>query len=228
MKVWKFGFGAAVLGCLLAMPRPAAATSIVVSGDTVFTVTWLYTATNPDLAGSARFTISNWTGSSFDLAIDQIRNTTALTPNINARLTSFGFGLDPDATSFGAYTNGSDFSWGFSNFPAFQTVDICASSGNGCAGGSSGGLNQGESSTDVMRLTINGSFASGVTFAPIPVKFQTDPASYEFDASTITVCTTCNEELPPDEAPEPGTLVLLGTGFVAVAVGLRRRFARTN
>ena len=66
-------FGAAMLAL---MARPAYATSITVTDNTSFTVNWLNTVTNPDLSGSARFTISNFTADGFDLLVDQIMNTT--------------------------------------------------------------------------------------------------------------------------------------------------------
>ena len=70
-------------------------------------------------------------------------------PNINARLTAFGFGLTPEGT-FSNQVPGSIYQWAFTNFPAFQRVDVCLTSGGGCAGGASGGLNQGQSTTDSL------------------------------------------------------------------------------
>src|SRR5262245_22469910 len=133
-------------------PVSASATSILINGNTSFTVDWLNTQTNPDLAGSATFTITNWSVSGFDLAISNIANTMPVSPDINARLTSFGFGLTPDATGFTNKVNGNVFSWGFTNFPGFQQVDVCAYAGNNCAGGGNGGLNQGSSTlpNDIM------------------------------------------------------------------------------
>jgi PEP-CTERM motif len=191
---------------------PASADPILVTGNTTFSVDWLYTPTNPDLSGSAIFTISNWSNGGFDLAISDITNTMPTNPDINARLTSFGFGLSPNATSFTNIVNGDVFSWGFSNFPGFQQVDVCGYGGNNCAGGSNGGLNQGQSvlADDIMSISILGNFVNGVTFDPIPVKFQTDIGSFEFD-STVT------------PVPEPASLALLGSGLALAAGRFRRR-----
>src|SRR3954467_14063085 len=71
------------------MVRPAFATSILVTGNTSFTVNWLNVATNPDLAGSARFTITGFSATGFNLTVDQITNSTASSPDIGARLVSF-------------------------------------------------------------------------------------------------------------------------------------------
>jgi hypothetical protein len=100
--------------------------------------------------------ITNFSSSSFNLAISDISNTTATSPDINARLVSFGFGLTPNATGFSNIVDGSVYSWGFSNFPGFQSVDVCGFAGINCAGGSNAGLNQGESvlATDIMSITI--------------------------------------------------------------------------
>lgn len=200
---------------MFAFVRPASATSISVSGDAVFTVNWLYTATNPDLSGSARFTISNFAATGFDLTIDQIENTTDTSLDIGARLTSFGLGLTPDVTGHSAIVDGDVFSWGFSNFPGFQQVDLCAAAGNNCAGGGHFGLNQGQSTaaSDFMSIHVDGNFASGVTFSPVPVKFQTRAGSYEFDASSFS------EPDPPAPVPEPTTLLMLGSGL---ALAVRR------
>jgi hypothetical protein len=202
---------AAMTTAALAYPTTASATTIFVDGNTSFSVNWLLTSTNPDLAGSALFTISNWTDQAFKLTVSNIANSTATTPNINARLVSFGFGLSPDATSFTSIVNGATFAFGFSNFPAFQTVDVCAFAGNNCAGGGNGGLSPGQTSSDILSMLISGNFADGVTFSPVAVKFQTAVGSFEFDGGT-----------PNTPVPEPASLLLFGSGLVAVGYKARR------
>jgi hypothetical protein len=215
---------AAMVGLFLTA-APASATSVVVTGNTTFTVFWLYTPTNPDLAGSARFNIANWSSTGFDLTIDQVANTMPVAPDVNARLVSLGFGLTSDATSFSSPVNGTVFGWGFSNFPGFGSVEVCGFSGNGCAGGASGGLDQGQSQTGSMSIHINGPFSNGVTFSPVAAKFQTGAGSFELD-SCVGTPGTCGPVVF-QETPEPASLMLLGSGLVLGALGLRRRFSRT-
>jgi hypothetical protein len=207
----------------IAGARTASAASVLVTADTSFTVNWFYdmTAPNPDLAGSALFTISNYSTGGFTLTISNIQNTTATSPDINARLTSFGFGLDPDATSYSNAIDGAVYAWGFSNFAAFKTVDVCAYAGQNCAGGANAGLGQGESTNVPMSITFAGNFVNGVTFSPIPVKFQTNVGSFEFDGTTCTIPGGC--DFTP--VPEPASLMLLGLGLVVVGSRARRRRA---
>jgi hypothetical protein len=204
---------------------PASAAAILVNSNTAFTVSWLNTTTDPDLSAQATFTVTNWSTSSFNLAISNVQNTTAATPNINARLTSFGFGLTPNATGFSNIVNGSIYSWGFTNFPSFQTVDVCAFAGINCAGGAFAGLNQNQGllPNDIMSITIFGSFANGVTFNPIAARFQTAVGSFNFDG---TVCPGCgpNPQIPP--IPEPASVVLLASGLALAARRLRTRRER--
>ncbi|HKN42452.1 MAG TPA: cistern family PEP-CTERM protein, partial [Propionibacteriaceae bacterium] len=149
-------------------------------------MTWQGVKPGATLLATATFTVSNWSGTSFVMTVTNVRNTMSTSPNINARLTAFGFGLTPDVPpiQFSNLGNGSVYKWAFTNFPAFK-VDVCLASGGGCAGGGNGGLNQGQSSPETYSVLITGAFTNGVTITPIPAKFQTGLGSLETDGVVI-------------------------------------------
>jgi uncharacterized repeat protein (TIGR01451 family) len=201
-----------VFSLLLASVTPSAAqASVHVTGNTTFTVTWQGVKEGATLLAQATFTVSEASPTSFKLTVTNVKNTMPVSPSINARLTAFGFGLTP-AGAFSNLVNGSLYQWAFTNFPAFQRVDVCLASGGGCAGGGGGGLNQGQASPEPYSVTISGNFPNGVTIAPIPAKFQTALGSLETDgvvinpppsgASDLTITKTHN----PDIAIPGGTV----------------------
>jgi PEP-CTERM motif len=221
----RFGKGFVLGTVILALaPRIASAASITINSNTSFTVNWSVPQTIPGVSGSADFVVTNFTTTGFELAITDVTNTTPTFPSTNARLISFGFGLTPNA-AFSNAINGAVYDWGFDNFPGFNQVDVCGFAGNNCSGGGNGGLNPGESTApgDVMSIHISGPFLNGVTFAPIAAKFQTPNGSYEVDG-----CVGCgqNQTQIPPAVPEPGSMLLLGTGLSIFAAVLRRRASR--
>ena len=134
-----------VFSLIVASAVPGSAqTTVFINGNTSFTVTWSGAKPGATLLATATFTVSNCTPNSFVMTVTNVRNTMAASPDINGRLTAFGFGLTPDGT-FTSQVGGSIYQWAFTNFPAFQRVDVCLASGGGCAGGGNGGLNQGQS-----------------------------------------------------------------------------------
>jgi len=173
-----------VLLVLASAVHGSAQTNVFVNGNTTFTVTWQGVKESATLLATATFTVSNWTGNSFVMTVTGVGNTMPTSPNINARLTAFGFGLTPEG-NFSNLVNGSIYTWAFTNFPAFQRVDVCLTTGSGCAGGASGGLNQGQSTSDSMSVLVTGAFPNGVTITPIPAKFQTSLGSLETDGVVI-------------------------------------------
>ena len=174
-----------VFSLILASAVPASAqTQVFVTGNTSFTVTWQGPKEGFVLLAQATFTVSNFSSTSFVMTVTNVENTMPTSPNINARLTAFGFGLTPQGT-FSNLVNGSIYDWAFTNFPAFQRVDVCLTTGSGCAGGASGGLDQGQSTSDSHSVTITGNFTNGVTIIPIPAKFQTSLGSLETDGVVI-------------------------------------------
>jgi uncharacterized repeat protein (TIGR01451 family) len=211
MKVLRMAI--AVFSLVLASAVPGSAqTTVFVNGNTSFTVTWQGVKDKATLLATARFTVSNFSPTSFVMTVTDVANTMPTSPDFNARLTAFGFGLMPDAT-FSNQMPGTIYQWAFANFPGFQRVDVCLTSGMGCAGGATGGLNQGQKSNETYSITITGNFTNGVTIAPIPAKFQTSGGSLETDgvvidpppagASDLTITKTHT----PSIAAVPGTVI---------------------
>jgi PEP-CTERM motif len=113
------------------------------------------------------------------------------------------------------------FSWGVSSFPGFNQVDVCVYAGHNCAGGSNGGLDQGQSvlAANIMSIAVLGNFANGVTFDPVVARFQTRSGAYEFDSALRCQGENCT----PVPVPEPASLTLLGSGLALAAARYRRR-----
>jgi uncharacterized repeat protein (TIGR01451 family) len=164
-----------VFALILASVAPSAAQANVhVTGNTSFTVTWQAAKQNaPTFLAEATFTVSGWTGTSFTMTVTGVQNTMPVLPDIQARLTAFGFGLMP-LGQFSNQVDGSLYHWSETNFPQFNSVDVClAITGATCGGVTApdGGLGQGQSSPETYSITINGAFPNGVTITPIPARF---------------------------------------------------------
>ena len=89
----------AVFSLILASAVPGSAqTNVFVNGNTTFTVTWQGVKEGATLLATARFTVSNFSSTSFVMTVTNVANTMPTSPNVNGRLTAFGFGLTPEGT----------------------------------------------------------------------------------------------------------------------------------
>ena len=147
-----------------------------------------------------------------------------ITPASDARLVSFGFGIDPNISGILGFNSIDGFGMldavkttqqGVTNIPSLAGIEVCAFGGVSCAGGSNGGLIAG--SSDSFIITMSGNFGSlqSVTFDPLGVKYQTGAGSFEFSC-TATGC-------DPTKVPEPASMALLGLGFAAFGMVRRRQ-----
>lgn len=174
------------------------------------------------LSAFSTFQIVNFTTTFLDLRIS-LANTTPTTPNdIQARLTAFAFGINPEASSIsfsdGSSTDTDAFASARLNpnptIPSFNNVDIdvCFISGNNCAGGGNNGLRSGQ--TDVVNLRINGNFISDTAYLQFfAARFQTNDGSYVLAGQP-----------PGTPVPEPITMLGLGVGTVGLGA-LKRKYA---
>jgi hypothetical protein len=208
----------------LLVATQAQAIQIDSAGDS-WTVDWLVDSStipslSSDLTATSSWTVDSFSSTAIMLTID-IYNTTTLTSLLtNADITSFGFGIDPNATA-SIYTAGSTFDMVSSGsgpqqtYPGgFKEIDVCIFS-SGCSGGSvNDALHAGD--TDSIQLLLSGDFSGGYAeLLFFPVKFQTNQGSYEPGG--------CVNDNGCASVPEPPVLALLGIGLVLIGFMQRRR-----
>lgn len=177
---------------------------------------------------------SSWLVSVFnnhEIVLDiNLANTTSLTGQLtNADITSFGFGMTPNAkgsllisgTAFDGIGSGSGPQ---QTFPGgFKQIDVCIFT-SGCSGGSvNDALHAGDS--DYLRILLTGDFSNGfVDLTDFPMKFQTNLGSFHAGG-----CINRDPECMP--APEPSVSILLALGLLLMGLGrfsTRPRFTSTR
>ena len=158
-----------------------------------------------------------------------------------ARITSFGLGIEPDATA-GTVTDTSntdvDELTGFEtgNFPGFTLVEFCATSGNTCAGGGADGIDPGNE--DAFNFNLTNGFVEGgsIDLSEFGFKFQggNGGASFEKPGSPLAGSPVAGQPVAGQpvagqpvagQVPQPGSLMLMGAALLsglAATAGLRR------
>jgi len=213
----------AALGLAL-LSSPASAFFVSQVNDSL-AFSWSYLGGGYDLTGVGTMKATALSSSSLTLQISLTNNTVAASSN-NARLTAFGFGINPDATgvTFSDSSDGGMVDASLDAIPSLKEIEVCAFGGNNCPGGSNGGIFA-NGASDTFSLIIAGAFGSGATIEPLGYKYQTNVGSFEFS------CSTAGDQYCGGgsvSVPEPGSLALLGGLMVAGYATTRRRRSSLN
>ena len=187
-----------------------------------YSFSWAYDTGSSLLTGNGVLTLSGFNSSLLTVGVT-LNNTSVNGGQGGDRLTSFGFGIDPNATgvTFVDVADGGLVAAGWATAPLtnIQGVEICAWGGVNCAGGSNGGIFAGAS--DSFSLLLNGSWGSSVNIDPIGLRYQTGCGSFTFSFTSTSggETSTCT----PTKVSEPSATGLLSLGLGLLAFGFIRR-----
>jgi hypothetical protein len=175
-------------------------------GDS-FTLNWLLpgSGNRAELAATAEVTVVDFTSSTLIL---DVTLTNATTSDFQAAIMSLGLGVNTTLTNVALSSAGATFNSitpnPNQNFPGgFSGINVCIYAANTCSGGAIfNGLQSGGNS-DTVQVTLTGNFASSLTIAAFPIKFQTEAGSYElagnFEEMAVVVEEEIEEEIVEEE-----------------------------
>lgn len=205
--------GSSLATAILAI-SPGVNAALLTAGDNTYDFSWSYFTGSYNLTGNGSLTATGFDTNLLTLTVT-LNNTSPNPGGGGDRLTAFGFGIDPDATSvaFNDSDDGGLINAGFVTNGALPAnvrgVEICARGGrNNCSGGGGGGIFAGTS--DTFQLLLGGTWGSQVNIDPIGLRYQTGDDSFTFSVRNGT------------SVPEPSSMLLLGLGIIGAGVARRR------
>jgi hypothetical protein len=187
--------------------QPLYEVSGLVQGD-AFNVSW-GGVSGLDVQGMV--TVNSLTASTASIQV-MLDNLSTPISGSDPRVTAFGLEVDGYSSLASAATGGTFLtSADSSNFPGF-TIDVCATSGNNCAGGGNGGIPAGGSDTAI--LDVNGVLPGTLKLSNFALKVQGGPGGNSFELAGV----------PRPKVPEPASIALAAMGVATLWLG--RRAAR--
>jgi hypothetical protein len=176
------------------------------------TVNWNLDVPGGTLSAMGTFTASAVSATTVDVLVS-ITNTMSL--GINQGVHAIGFNTNP-AVSASLFDPGNTFTdvANDTNFPSFQTIEVCVFTSNNCSGGPQGGeLMPGE--TDSFTLRLSGDFSNPpmLTLDTFAIRFKGDLGSWNFEGNGDN----------GGQVPAPAPLIVLGAGILGMWL-IRRRF----
>jgi hypothetical protein len=171
----------------------------------------------PGLTAEAVFTVTGLTADTITFKID-LTNTTS--DPLSSRVSSLGFDTTPninDATASGIF----NFAVLGSSYPnGFGSIEACFNDAqaNTCNGGGGAGVDKGNTGSFTITLGFTGPITQ-FSFDKFGVRYQSvDGTTLGNSGTGIGTVKT-----DPTPAPEPTTMVLLGTGLIGAFAAKRKR-----